>query len=98
MLLFEWNSAKAKVNIENHGVSFDEASSAFKDILSITIYDQLHSEKEDRFVLLGNSILNRLLVVVHTERGQKIRIISARKANPTERIQYEENAKRHRNA
>ncbi len=60
--------------------AFDEASTAFIDPLSLTIYDPLHSEKKDRFVLIGNSFKNRLLVVVHTERGDNIRIISSRKA------------------
>lgn len=75
-------------------MNFDEASTTFKDNLSLTIYDPLHSEKEDRFILIGNSYKNRTLVVVHTEREEKIRIISARKATKKERKQYEENAKR----
>jgi len=94
MLLFEWDKNKAKRNIEIHGISFDEASTAFKDTLSLTIPDPLHSDEEDRFTLIGNSIQNRLLVIVHTERGDKIRIISARKATKKERNRYEENAKR----
>lgn len=94
MLIFEWDTDKAKKNIETHGVSFDEASTTFKDTLSLTIHDPLHSDEEDRFILIGSSIENRLLVVVHTERGNKIRIISARKATKKERRQYEENAKR----
>ena len=94
MLLFEWDKNKAKRNIEIHGVSFDEASTAFKDTLSLTIHDPLHSNEEDRFTLIGNSVQNRLLVIVHTERGDKIRIISARKTTKKERKQYEENAKR----
>lgn len=94
MLLFEWDSVKARRNIETHGISFDEASTAFKDMLSLTIHDPLHSNEEDRFILIGNSYRNRLLVVVHTERGNKIRIISARKATKKERKQYEKNAKR----
>ena len=98
MLLFEWNKNKAKKNFKIHGISFDEACSAFKDTLSLTIYDPLHSDDEDRFILIGNSVGNRLLVVVHTERGNKIRIISARKATKNERKQYEENAKRSRHA
>jgi hypothetical protein len=98
MLLFEWDSAKATKNIKIHGVSFDEASTAFKDTLSLTIYDPLHSDEEDRQILIGNSYKNRLLVVVHTERGDKIRIISARKATKNEKKQYEENAKRSRHA
>ncbi len=98
MLLFEWDPNKAKKNISIHGISFDEASTAFKDALSLTIYDPLHSEEEDRFILIGNSCKNRLLVVVHTERGDKIRIISAREAIKIERKPYEENAKRPRHA
>jgi uncharacterized protein len=98
VLLFEWDPNKAKENLETHGISFDEASTAFGDTLSLAIYDPLHSEKEDRFVLIGNSYRNRLLVVVHTERGDYIRLISARKATNKERKQYEENAKRSRHA
>src|SRR4030066_2267906 len=94
MLLFEWDSVKAKRNIETHDISFDEASTAFKDTLSLTIHDPLHSDEEDRFILIGNSCKNRLLVVVHTERGNKIRIISASKATKNERKQYEKNAER----
>ena len=98
MLLFEWDPSKAKKNIKIHGVSFDEASTSFKDTLSLTIYDPLHSDEEDRFVLIGNSYKNRLLAVVHTEREDKIRIISARKTTKNERKQYEEIAKRSRHA
>lgn len=94
MLLFEWDSNKAKKNRKIHGISFDEASTTFKDTLSLTIYDPLHSEQEDRFILIGNSNKNRLLVVIHAERGDNIRIISARKANKNERKYYEKNAKR----
>jgi uncharacterized DUF497 family protein len=94
MLLFEWDPNKAKENLEIHGVSFDEAGTAFRDTMSLAIYDPLHSEEEDRFVLLGNSHHDRLLVVVHTVRGDNIRLISARKATKKERKQYEENAKR----
>ena len=93
MLTFEWDPNKAKRNLEIHGVSFDEASTAFKDPLSLAIYDPLHSDREDRFVLIGTSFANRLLVVVHTERGDRIRIISARKANKHERKYYEKNVK-----
>lgn len=98
MLLFEWDSTKATKNIKIHGVSFDEASTAFKDTLSLTIYDPLHSDEEDRQILIGNSYKNRLLVIVHAERKDKIRIISARKATKNEKRQYEENAKRSRHA
>ena len=94
MLLFEWDPNKARRNFEIHGVSFDEASTAFKDTLSLTIHDPLHSDEEDRFILIGNSYKNRLLVIVHLEVENKIRIISARKATKKERKQYEETAKR----
>ena len=94
MLLFEWDTEKAKKNIKVHDVSFDEASTVFKDNLSLTIYDPMHSEEEDRLILIGNSCKNRLLIIVHVERGDKIRIITARKATKKEREQYEENAKR----
>jgi len=98
MLVFEWDPEKAKGNIETHGISFDEASTAFGDTLSLTIYDPLHSEQEDRFIVTGNSHKNRLLVVVHIERGQNVRIISARKVTKKERKHYEENAERSRHA
>ena len=98
MLFFEWDPSKARKNIKIHGVSFDEASTAFKDVLSLTIYDPLHSAEEDRFILIGNSYKNRLLVIVHTERGNKIRIISARITTKNERKHYEENAERFRHA
>jgi hypothetical protein len=89
-LLFEWDPRKARRNLRMHGVSFDEASTAFRDPLSQTIEDPLHSEDEERFVLLGLSHRNRLLVVVHTERGDRIRLISARLATNKERVRYEE--------
>jgi uncharacterized DUF497 family protein len=94
MIQFEWDPSKSIANLEIHGVSFEEAGTAFRDTLSLTIYDPLHSEREDRFILLGTSDKDRLLVVVHTVRGINIRLISARKATKTERKQYEENAKR----
>jgi len=78
--------------VEIHGITFDEAGTVFNDRLSLTIYDPLHSDEEDRFVLIGSSYKNRPLVVVHTERGDNIRIISARKANKNERKYYEKNA------
>jgi hypothetical protein len=90
-LLFEWDPKKAQLNIKTHGVSFDEASTAFRDPFSQTIDDPLHSEDEDRFVLIGRSIQGRLLVIVHTDRGERIRIISARFATKKERLRYEEN-------
>ena len=90
-LRFSWDPRKAASNLRKHGVSFEEAVTAFGDPLSITISDPLHSEPEDRFVLLGLSANSRLLVVVHAERGDdEIRIISARLASRRERTQYEE--------
>jgi len=91
MLIFEWDFKKAKTNLEKHGVSFGEASTAFKDPLSLTIDDPLHSSDEKRLVLIGISYNNRMLVVVHTERGDHIRIISARKPTKKERLEYEGN-------
>jgi uncharacterized DUF497 family protein len=93
-LLFEWDSRKAHGNAAKHGVTFDEASTVFQDAGSVTIGDPLHSADEDRFVLIGQSHRGRLLVVAHTERGDRIRIITARPATPVERRTYEENAKR----
>jgi len=87
-------SKQARRNLEIHRVSFDEASTAFKDTLSLTIHDPLHSDEEDRFILIGNSYKNRLLVIVHLEMENRIRIISARKATKKERKQYEETTKR----
>ena len=91
MLLFKWDVKKAKINLEKHGISFKEASTAFEDLLSLTIDDPLHSRDEERSVLIGISYSNRTLVVVHTERGDHIRIISARKATKKEREYYESN-------
>jgi uncharacterized protein len=88
--VFEWSPAKAKTNRAKHGITFDEASTVFGDPLSITIYDPDHSADEDRYVTIGRSITRRLLVVVHTERGIRIRLISARVATRQERRQHEE--------
>ncbi len=88
----EWNSHKASENARKHGVSFDEAKSAFLDENARLIVDDEHSDDEDRFILLGLSIQLRLLVVVHCHRESDnvIRIISARKADRFERRQYSE--------
>jgi uncharacterized DUF497 family protein len=90
---FEWNPREAKRNIAIHGVTFDKASTVFRDPLSCTITDPQHSAGEERYVPTGLSNRNRFLVVVHTERGARIRIISARLATNKERKQYEEIAK-----
>ena len=89
MLTFEWNKNKANSNVRRHKVTFEEASTAFKDTFSLTIDDPLHSQDENRLILLGMSYKNRLIVVIHTERDNIIRIISARKASKKERILYE---------
>jgi uncharacterized DUF497 family protein len=89
-LTFEWDDSKAKRNLKKHGISFEEASTVFGDPLARTIHDPLHSQEEDRFVNLGESQLRRLVVVVFTEHGDKIRIISARVATRRERKDYEE--------
>ena len=89
MLLFEWDPEKAKNNLKKHGITFDEASTVFKDTLSLTIDDPLHSHDEERLVIIGMSQNNRFLTVVHVERSEKIRIISARKSTKNERRFYE---------
>jgi uncharacterized protein len=90
-LIFDWDERKAKSNARKHGVSFEEASSVFGDALSITIPDPVHSsERETRFVSIGLSIQRRLLVIVHTDRGARIRLITARVATRHERKIYEE--------
>ena len=89
-LNFEWDQKKARSNAKKHGVTFDEASTVFGDALSLTIPDPAHSEAEKRFVTVGGSHRGKLVVVVHTERGDNIRIISARPANRRERKAYEE--------
>ena len=86
---FEWDPNKAASNLEKHGVPFDEAATAFGDPLSLTIADPDHSDVEERFVLLGQSFAGHLLVVVHTHRGERIRIIGARIATRNERRSYE---------
>ena len=88
---FQWDPRKAKENLIRHDISFEEAMTVFADFLSLTIPDPLHSEQEARFIIIGYSDKHRLLVVVHTERGDVIRIISARKATPYERRTYEAN-------
>ncbi len=88
-LTFEWDEGKASENLTKHGVSFAEASAVFADPLSRTIPDPLHSDEEDKFVILGESASGQTLVVVHTYREDNIRIISARKATSRERKDYE---------
>lgn len=89
-LRFDWNPAKDRLNKRKHGVSFDEARTAFMDEHGRLMHDPDHSDQEDRFILLGFSSMQRLLVVCHSYRsdGELIRIFSARKANRKERALY----------
>jgi len=89
-LEFEWDPRKAELNLKEHGVSFDDATTVFRDTLSITIADPDHSDSEDRFVDIGMSHRGQLLVVSYTERKDRIRIISARPPTRAERKSYEE--------
>lgn len=89
-LTFEWDEDKAKDNFRNHQVSFEEAKTVFGDPFSITVPDPQHSIGEHRYVDLGRSSQGRLLVVVYTERRSNIRLITCRRATPSERSSYEE--------
>lgn len=86
---FEWDEKKAAENLKKHRVSFDEAASAFSDPLSATFADSDHSEKEQRYITIGFSSQGRLLVVAHAERGEDVRVISARCATAHERKKHE---------
>jgi uncharacterized DUF497 family protein len=87
---FEWDPAKAVRNLELHEVSFQQASTVFGDPLAATVPDPAHSAEEARLITMGHSASGSLLVVVHTEREDRIRIISARAATRAERKKYEE--------
>ncbi len=88
-LNFEWDFEKAKTNLKKHGVSFDEATTVFREPFSITKYDPDHSVDEQRYIDIGRSNEGRVLVVAYTERGANLRLISCRKATPLERKLYE---------
>lgn len=93
--IFEWDDNKARINFEKHKISFDEARTIFADPFLVTFVDEFHSNKEERFISIGLSERNRVLLAVHTERDESkeaivIRIISCRKATQTERKRYEE--------
>lgn len=87
---FECDPAKASANYRKHRVSFQEAATVFGDPLALTYSDPDHSASERRFITVGMSRANRVLIVAHADRGETIRIISARKTTPRERKQYEE--------
>ena len=89
-MVYEWNAAKAKANIQKHGVSFDEAATIFLDPLALTFPDPQHSAQEQREITIGQSNQRRAVFVSHCPRGDRIRIISARKTTQGERRQYEE--------
>ncbi|MCB8942171.1 MAG: BrnT family toxin [Ardenticatenaceae bacterium] len=91
-LIFEWHPRKAAVNRQKHQVSFEEASTVFADPISATVFDLDHSDDEDRFITIGFSAQKRLLMVSHTEQGDRIRIISARELTSLERQEYENEA------
>lgn len=89
-LTFDWDAAKARKNEVTHGVTFEEAVTIFYDPLLLTFFDAEHSDEEERFLSIGRSDRNRLFLVVHTDRGAAIRIISGRKATAAERKTYEQ--------
>ena len=87
---FEWDPEKSAANLNKHGVAFQEAATVFGDAFAITFPDPDHSSDEERHLTFGLSLLNRLIVVSHTERGDLTRIISARLMTRKERVIYEE--------
>jgi uncharacterized DUF497 family protein len=89
-LTFEWDEAKARRNRAKHHVTFEEAATVFLDPLARVYDDPVHSSHEDRLLLVGRSAARRTLLVVHVSRGEHLRIISAREANPRERKAFEE--------
>ena len=90
MLKFEWDAPKSIANVRKHGVSFEEAATVFGDPLALTFADPDHSIREARFVTIGQSHQDLLLIVAHIERGRTIRIIIARRATRQERTIYEQ--------
>lgn len=91
-LEFEWDDAKAATNFERHGVSFEEAAGVFSDPLARIFDDPIHSELEQREIIIGHSSAERLLLVCFTERRKRVnRLFSARPATKRERRDYEEN-------
>jgi uncharacterized DUF497 family protein len=87
---FEWDPNKARKNHRKHRVSFEEAATVFGDPLALTYSDPDHSASEQRFITMGMSSAKRVLLVAHTDRGDTLRIIDARKTTPRERKHYEE--------
>jgi hypothetical protein len=89
-VILEWDPEKAGANLEKHGVDFHEAGTVFADPLATTFPDPAHSVDEQRYVTIGLTLSGRILVVAHTDRGEAIRVISARLATPSERRFYEQ--------
>jgi len=89
-VVYEWDPAKAAANLNKHRVSFEEAASVFLDPAALTFLDPDHSDEEEREITIGRSARRRVLFVAHSERDDRIRIISARRATRRERRQYEE--------
>ncbi|MFH1076997.1 MAG: BrnT family toxin [Pseudomonadota bacterium] len=87
---FEWDQNKAAFNLSSHGVSFDEAKTVFNDPLYVDFFDPDHSYNEHRYIIIGQSVNNRLLLVAYTERENTIRLINSREATRKERKDYEE--------
>lgn len=87
---FDWDENKAERNLSKHIVSFEEAKTVFDDPLYVEFYDPDHSEDEERYLIVGQSSRGRLLIVSYTERGDSIRLISAREVTRVEREAYEE--------
>ncbi len=94
MIELEWDPEKAKANFRKHRVSFAEAATVFRDLLSITIFDPDHSRNEDRYLTVGKTESGRTVVVAHTDRGNRTRIISARELTRAEREDYEKETQR----
>jgi len=90
MVNFEWDPGKARQNRRKHRVSFQEAATVFGDPLGVTYSDPDHSISEQRFITVGTSSADRVLIVAHVDRNEKVRIISARKTTQRERKHYEE--------
>ena len=88
-MVYEWNAVKAKANLAKHRVSFEEASTVFLDPFALTFADPDHSADEPQEITIGYSIRRRLIFVAHCQRGERTRIISARKTTRRERTQYE---------
>lgn len=86
---FEWDPAKAEANLKKHGVTFEEGTTAFDDVLRIEFFDPDHSESENRFLVIGQSVEQRLVIVSFTERENRVRIISVRLVTRKEKRDYE---------